>query len=150
MLHRSIGNIVSVVILGVSLLLVVTIVRAQSERLMPSGLEIVEVKTQTEPLVATAGDMVWVHYTGKLQADGKKFDSSLDGPKPEPIGFKLGAGNVIRGWDEGIAGMKVGDKRQLIIPPSLAYGDRGAGGVIPPGATLVFDVELVGIWRQAK
>ena len=95
---------------------------------------------------ARSGKVV-VHYTGWLhdpaQADGhgRKFDSSLD--RRSPCEFVLGAGQVIRGWDEGVAGMKVGGKRTLVIPPEMAYGARGAGGVIPPNATLVFDIELV-------
>ena len=91
---------------------------------------------------AVAGKTVSVHYTGKFQ-DGRVFDSSVS--RGEPITFPLGRGNVIKGWDEGIALMKVGGKAQLIIPPHLGYGERGAGGVIPPNATLVFDVELVSV-----
>jgi len=106
-----------------------------------SGLEYIEVEAGTGTQAA-AGKVVSVHYTGKFQ-DGKVFDSSM--PRGEPITFPLGKGNVIRGWDEGIALMKVGGKAQLIIPPNLAYGEKGAGGVIPPNATLVFDVELVSI-----
>ena len=91
---------------------------------------------------ATKGAQVSVHYTGWLM-DGTKFDSSKD--RGDPFDFPLGAGQVIRGWDEGVAGMKVGGTRKLTIPPSLGYGARGAGGVIPPNATLVFEVELLAV-----
>jgi FKBP-type peptidyl-prolyl cis-trans isomerase len=91
---------------------------------------------------AVAGKTVSVHYTGLLE-NGKKFDSSVD--RGQPFSFPLGAGRVIKGWDEGVQGMKVGGKRKLTIPSYLGYGSRGAGGVIPPNATLIFDVELLGV-----
>jgi len=101
--------------------------------------EDIEVGTGDE---AVAGNTVVVHYTGTL-TDGSKFDSSLD--RNDPFSFKLGAGQVIRGWDEGFSGMKVGGKRKLTIPPEMGYGARGAGGVIPPNATLIFEVELLDV-----
>ena len=106
-----------------------------------SGLKYVEQKEGTGT-AAKKGDTVEVHYTGWLK-DGKKFDSSKD--RNEPFEFKLGAGMVIKGWDEGVAGMKVGGKRKLIIPANLAYGKKGAGDVIPADAELTFEVELLKI-----
>ncbi len=103
------------------------------------GLKYWDIKVGTGA-TAAAGQTVTVHYTGWL-TNGKKFDSSVD--RNEPFQFGLGQHQVIKGWDEGVAGMKVGGKRQLHIPAALAYGDRGAGGVIPPGADLIFDVELL-------
>ena len=107
----------------------------------PSGLIIEEV-TVGEGAAAAAGQKVTVHYTGWL-TDGNKFDSSKD--RSDPFEFPLGGGRVIKGWDEGVQGMKVGGTRKLTIPPALGYGSRGAGGVIPPNATLVFEVELLAI-----
>ena len=107
----------------------------------PSGLVIDEI-TVGQGAVAAAGQKVTVHYTGWL-TNGTKFDSSKD--RNNPFDFPLGAGRVIKGWDEGVAGMQVGGKRKLTIPPALGYGARGAGGVIPPDATLVFEVELLGV-----
>lgn len=102
--------------------------------------ELCDVKTKN-------GDMLTMHYTGTL-ADGTKFDSSLD--RDQPFSFKLGVGQVIKGWDEGLLDMCVGEKRKLVIPPSLGYGDRGAGNVIPGGATLTFEVELINIGNTPK
>ena len=106
-----------------------------------SGLQYEEIQAGTG-VQPKKGDVVQVHYTGWL-TNGTKFDSSRD--RGEPFEFKLGAGRVIKGWDEGVATMKVGGKRKLVLPPDLAYGSRGAGGVIPPNAELVFEVELLGI-----
>jgi len=106
-----------------------------------SGLAI-EDTTVGEGAAAASGRTVSVHYTGWL-TDGKQFDSSRD--RNQPFEFKLGASQVIAGWDEGVQGMKIGGKRKLTIPPALGYGAHGAGGVIPPNATLVFEVELVGV-----
>ena len=110
---------------------------------MPDGLKYTDTKLG-DGAIATAGNKVSVHYTGWLSKDGAKgakFDSSVD--RGQPFDFTLGAQQVIAGWDEGVAGMKVGGTRTLIIPPELGYGVRGAGGVIPPNATLIFDVDLL-------
>ncbi|MBX9572056.1 MAG: FKBP-type peptidyl-prolyl cis-trans isomerase [Candidatus Obscuribacterales bacterium] len=105
----------------------------------PSGLQYFDMEPGKGP-TPTAGSTVFVHYTGWLM-DKKKFDSSVD--RNEPFSFTLGAGQVIKGWDEGVATMRVGGKRRLVIPASLGYGARGAAGAIPPNATLVFDVQLL-------
>lgn len=107
----------------------------------PSGLRYEEIETGTGPQ-PQKGQIVQVHYTGRL-TDGTKFDSSLD--RGQPFEFKLGAGQVIKGWDEGLSTMRVGGKRKLLLPPELGYGARGAGGVIPPNAELLFEVHLLGI-----
>lgn len=113
----------------------------KAEQTAASGLKITDVVEGTGA-VAESGKMVSVHYRGTL-TDGKEFDASR--PRGEPFTFELGAGNVIRGWDEGVKGMKVGGKRKLVIPPEMAYGEQGAGGVIPPNATLEFEVELLDV-----
>jgi peptidylprolyl isomerase len=118
---------------------------AQTVTTLPDGLKIIDTKVGTGPS-PQPGQTCVMHYTGWLYvngAKGDKFDSSVD--RNEPFEFKIAARQVIAGWDEGIATMKVGGKRTLIIPPALGYGARGAGGVIPPNATLMFDVELLGV-----
>jgi peptidylprolyl isomerase len=121
--------------------------RAQTGKIMTtsSGLQITEIKAGTGASPRT-GQTCVMHYTGWLYENGqkgKKFDSSVD--RGEPFEFPIGTGRVIKGWDEGVASMKVGGKRTLIIPPSLGYGARGAGGVIPANATLIFEVELLDV-----
>jgi peptidylprolyl isomerase len=111
----------------------------------PSGLTITDTVVGTGPS-PKAGQICVMHYTGWLYqngAKGQKFDSSVD--RGQPFEFPIGTGRVIKGWDEGVASMKVGGKRTLVIPPELGYGARGAGGVIPPNATLIFDVELLAL-----
>jgi FKBP-type peptidyl-prolyl cis-trans isomerase FkpA len=112
-----------------------------TEVTMQDGLKYTDEQVGTGA-VATPGKTAVVHYTGWL-LDGTKFDSSRD--RNQPFSFPIGAGQVIKGWDEGVAGMKVGGKRTLIVPPALGYGARGAGGVIPPNATLKFEVELLDV-----
>jgi FKBP-type peptidyl-prolyl cis-trans isomerase FkpA len=114
---------------------------AMAARVTDSGLKYEDL-VEGDGAEAAAGQRVVVHYTGWL-TDGRKFDSSRD--RNDPFDFALGKGQVIRGWDEGVAGMKVGGTRRLTIPPHLGYGARGAGGVIPPNATLVFEVELLDV-----
>jgi peptidylprolyl isomerase len=119
--------------------------QAASEVTTPSGLRIIDTKVGTGP-VPHAGQTVTVNYTGWLYVNGKKgkkFDSSLD--RGQPFSFPLGEGQVIKGWDEGVATMHVGGKRTLIIPPDLGYGASGAGDDIPPGATLIFDIDLLSV-----
>ena len=118
---------------------------AQPVTTTPSGLKIIDTKVGTGPS-PKPGQTCVMNYTGWLYENGnkgKKFDSSLD--RNQPFSFPIGQHQVIAGWDEGVATMKVGGKRTLIIPPELGYGARGAGGVIPPNATLIFDVELLGV-----
>ncbi|HYO39614.1 MAG TPA: FKBP-type peptidyl-prolyl cis-trans isomerase [Nocardioidaceae bacterium] len=108
----------------------------------PSELEVTDL-TEGDGPEATAGRTVQVHYVGVAHSTGEEFDASYN--RGEPLSFRLGAGQVISGWDTGVQGMKVGGRRRLVIPPHLAYGDRGAGGVIAPGETLIFVVDLVAV-----
>ena len=124
------------------------VVAATAQEAATAGLGVIELKAGKGP-AALPGTVVAVHYTGWLQdttqpeAKGSKFDSSRD--RKQPFVFPLGQRRVIRGWDLGVVGMQVGGQRRLVIPAALAYGDRGAGNVIPPGATLIFDIELLGL-----
>lgn len=151
--QKIIPVLVIIIVVVIIAVFAVTRGRAQSSNSSPAkvegeptktatGLQYWEIKAGTGD-TAVAGKRVSVHYTGWL-ANGKKFDSSVD--RGQPFAFSLGAGEVIPGWDQGVAGMKVGGKRQLRIPPELGYGAQGTGGgLIPPNATLIFDVELLGI-----
>ena len=130
--------------LALGLMAAMPVAQAQ-EKTTASGLRYTDVKVGTGA-TAQAGQTATVHYTGWLYIAGEKgrqFDSSRT--RGQPLSFPLGGGRVIKGWDEGVVGMKVGGQRTLIIPPQLGYGARGAGGVIPPNATLIFDVELLGV-----
>ncbi|PPD45010.1 MAG: peptidylprolyl isomerase [Methylocystis sp.] len=142
--HKKLA--IALVAVAAGLALAPAAVRAEPETtLTASGLKYTDVKVGTGA-EAQPGKTVSVHYTGWLYnggTKGKKFDSSRD--RGEPFDFPLGGGQVIQGWDEGVAGMKVGGKRTLVIPPNLGYGQRGAGSAIPGGATLLFDVELIGV-----
>ncbi len=108
----------------------------------PSELEVTDLSTG-EGAEATSGSTVVVHYVGVAHSTGEEFDASYN--RGEPLSFRLGVGQVIQGWDQGVTGMKVSGRRKLVIPPQLAYGDRGAGGVIKPGETLIFVVDLVDV-----
>lgn len=137
--YRS--SLIAIVVLTLAVGVGGSMAESNQEVTTPSGLKYVDQTVGTGD-VAVAGKNVSVHYTGWLE-NGKKFDSSVD--RGQPFSFPLGAGRVIKGWDEGVQGMKVGGKRKLTIPSDLGYGSRGAGGVIPPNATLIFDVELLGV-----
>ena len=132
--------LVAIVILGlVGVKLVLN--KSESKIMNKEGVSI-EVLKEGQGEAAQTGNTVSVHYAGTLE-NGTKFDSSLD--RGQPFSFVLGSGYVIKGWDIGVLGMKIGEKRKLVIPPELAYGSAGAGGVIPPNATLIFEVELLGV-----
>ncbi len=137
--YRS--SLIAIVVLTLGVGVGGSMAESNQEVTTPSGLKYVDQTVGTGD-VAVVGKNVSVHYTGWLE-NGKKFDSSVD--RGQSFSFPLGAGRVIKGWDEGVQGMKVGGKRKLTIPSDLGYGSRGAGGVIPPNATLIFDVELLGV-----
>jgi peptidylprolyl isomerase len=143
---RRVASICALAALMPVLILDAPMARAQETAVTtPSGLQVTDSKVGDGASPAP-GQICVMHYTGWLYENGqkgRKFDSSLD--RGEPFEFPIGTGRVIKGWDEGVATMKVGGKRTLIIPPELGYGARGAGGVIPPNATLIFDVELLDI-----
>ncbi len=141
-------SIASFAVTAIAALLITSVADTEPAAAQPAGLKTID-RGVGKGAEAVAGRRVSVHYTGWLfdpaapDNKGRKFDSSLD--RKQPFEFQLGAGQVIRGWDQGVAGMRVGGNRTLIIPPEMGYGARGAGGVIPPNATLVFDVELLGV-----
>ncbi len=139
-MHKSVALVAAAVLAAAFTALAADAPTSQPAKTTASGLTIAE--TGADEMVAQTGDKVWVEYTGKLQ-DGTVFDASSRHPD-QPFLFTLGKGEVIRGWDEGITGMKVGAKRTLTIPPNLGYGDRGVGP-IPPNSTLIFDVQLLGV-----
>lgn len=142
---QSVRAFAAIVLAGAFAATVVTPAAAGESTTTSSGLQITDTVVGTGATPKT-GQTCVMHYTGWLYEDGKKgtkFDSSVD--RGQPFEFAIGTGQVIGGWDEGVATMKVGGKRTLVIPPELGYGARGAGGVIPPNATLIFDVELLGV-----
>jgi peptidylprolyl isomerase len=138
-------NVGTAILLALAAPLVIGPASAANEVTSPSGLRVIDTRPGIGP-APQAGQTVTVNYTGWLFVDGRKgrkFDSSLD--HGQPFSFTLGQGQVIKGWDEGVATMHVGGKRTLIIPPDLGYGARGAGGDIPPNATLIFEIDLLGV-----
>ncbi len=137
---RSI-RILGILLLGVTMLPLTLIASEEEMKETPSGLRYVDL-IEGKGTPPKKGQIVIVHYTGWLEG-GTKFDSSID--RHEPFSFRLGQGRVIRGWEEGVATMNPGGKRRLVIPPRLGYGDRGAGKIIPPNATLIFEIKLLQI-----
>ncbi|MBI4080521.1 MAG: FKBP-type peptidyl-prolyl cis-trans isomerase [Candidatus Levybacteria bacterium] len=134
--------IAAVTVIGIAIGFITTALTPKSSNITTaSGLKIEDI-TVGKGVAVQSGDFVVIHYIGKLE-NGNKFDSSYD--KGQPFETQIGTGQVIKGWDEGVVGMRIGGKRRLIIPPSLGYGTQGVGGVIPPNATLFFEVELIDI-----